>query len=113
MRTFLDDLLDVMPMTYEGMLYRAKAYQDDNAYNVELGLPGFSKEDIKIETSGDSVIISAEIKEETYWKKSFKRFFRMPELIDEEDVIAKLEDGILKITLLKTKSKVKKGIEIS
>ena len=49
-----------------------------------------------------------EEKEKNYRRKeysfeSFERFFRLPENVDADDVKAKYDDGVLKITLKKTK----------
>ncbi|WP_029902105.1 Hsp20/alpha crystallin family protein [Prevotella sp. 10(H)] len=102
--------------------------ENEKAFNIELSVPGFNKEDIKIEIEKDVLKVSAEIemkneqKDENekvlrreFRKSSFVRSFTLPEGIDAESISASQKDGILQITLPKQtkviEDKVKK-IEI-
>lgn len=84
------------------------------AYNLELSVPGFGKEDFKIEVDKNVLKISAvkeNTKEETdedekVWRRefsssSFTRSFVLPDNVDTEKIEAKEKSGILKITLPK------------
>jgi len=84
--------------------------ETDKSYNLELALPGFTKEDINIEIKDDSLIISSvvesknEIKEENYIKQSFskssfERNFYLGDNIDLDNINAKMENGILYVSL--------------
>ncbi len=103
--------------------------ENEKAFNIELSIPGFSKEDIKIEAEKDILRISAqseienEEKDENnkilrreFKKSSFTRSFSIPENIDTENISATQVNGILQITLPKQdkaiEDKVKK-IEIA
>jgi HSP20 family protein len=103
--------------------------ETDDAYELEMAVPGMSKEDFKIEMNNNSLMISAqkEHKEENgnhsnrYTRKefsyhSFTRTFKLPEgLIQSDKVEAKYENGILAITVPKTeeaKPKPVRQIEI-
>ena len=102
--------------------------ENEIAFNIELSVPGFNKEDIKIEIEKDVLKISAQsetsseekdenkkVLRQEFKKSSFTRSFSIPENIDTENISAIQKDGILEITLPKqTKAiedKVKK-IEI-
>lgn len=101
--------------------------ENENAFNIELSAPGFSKTDIKVEVENDTLVISGEHKEEkkeektNYTRKefnygSFKRSFTLPENVNTETVEAKYEDGILNITLPKKveeKTKAVKEVKVA
>lgn len=101
--------------------------EDDDKFNVELSAPGFKKEDFKIESDNKMLIISGEHKVEeekntkTFTRKefnygSFRRTFSMPDTVNDEQIDARYENGILKITLPKkeeAKTKPVKEIKIS
>lgn len=88
-------------------------------YELEIAAPGMKKEDFKVELDGQLLTISAEkkneheTKEENYTRKefnyaSFKRSFTLPERMFEADTIrAKYVDGILYLTVPKTKEAIK------
>ncbi len=102
--------------------------EDENGFNLHLAAPGMKKEDFKVELDGDSLIISAEVKEESEAKtanftrkefgfKSFKRAFVLPENSIYTDAIeASYENGVLSLVLPKkeeAKPQPAKMIEIS
>lgn len=80
-------------------------------YELKADLPGFKKEEIKIDLSGTTMSIQAEHKEETEEKKkdyirrerkygSFARSFDVTG-IDTENITASLNDGVLELKLPK------------
>ena len=82
-----------------------------NAYVIEAELPGLTKEDIKLDLNGDVLTIAAVKKEEMSEDRSnyirrerrygtFTRSFRFED-IKKDDINAKFENGILRITLPK------------
>ena len=78
----------------------------EDTYRVFLEVPGVKKEDIHLNLERGMLSISGEKKRveentetSTRLYSSFKESFRLPEDIDEENVTAKLEEGILEITL--------------
>jgi HSP20 family protein len=89
----------------------------DNAYELELVAPGFSKEDFKINLENDILTVSAEKKAEEkkenvkqvrseYSFRSFKRSFTINEKIDATTIDAKYVNGVLILNLPK-KAEVK------
>ena len=97
--------------------------EDENSYVVEAELPGFEKEDISIEMEDGVLSISAERKAEGEDKKDgyvrkerymgkVSRCYTF-ESVDEEQIKAKYDKGILTVTLPKVQKSVsKKGINI-
>jgi HSP20 family protein len=89
-------------------------------YLVSLAVPGFKKEDFKIDVEGNILTISSEKedskeeKKEKYTRKeynyaSFSRSFTLPENVKQENIDAAYKDGILELTLPK-KEDAKKTI---
>ncbi|WP_457593232.1 Hsp20/alpha crystallin family protein [Hydrogenimonas sp.] len=99
--------------------------EDEDAYIVEVDLPGVKKEDIKVNIDPEkgTLTISGErkfkeeVKKEDYYKiessyGKFMRTFSLPENVDAENIDAKTEDGVLHITLPKVKKEEKEVKEI-
>ncbi|MBT5264680.1 MAG: Hsp20/alpha crystallin family protein [Rhodospirillaceae bacterium] len=84
----------------------------DDAYVVEVELPGVKEEDINIELHGNVVSVkgekrsSHEEKGKTYYFSersygAFQRAFRLPPDVDESRIEARAEDGILSLRMPK------------
>lgn len=84
--------------------------ESDNQFNIELAVPGFNKEDFKINMEADVLNISAEKKSETqdknerytrkeYSYNSFSRSFTLPQNANGEKIDARYENGILKLEI--------------
>lgn len=82
-------------------------------FEIELAVPGMTKEDIKVEVLDGVLTISAEKndKKEEKTKKytrrefsynKFSRSFTLPENVDTEAVKANYADGVLHLTIPKT-----------
>lgn len=85
---------------------------DKENYSLELAVPGMKKEDLKINLDKGMLTISSENKEEKEEKKgdytrrefcfnSFSRSFSLPENIDEENIKANYNDGVLSLVIPK------------
>jgi HSP20 family protein len=94
-----------------------------NDFVIALSVPGFRKEDIKVELENDLLTISGELrkeeetKEETFSRKefgtgAFKRSFSLPEHADGEKITAKHENGVLSLTIAKKQLKAEKGTKL-
>lgn len=99
-------------------------YEKDGNYHIEMDVPGFTKDDIKIEVDKDSLIITAE-KEEKEEKDDDKKYihrerrygkyqrsFYLQDL-DSDSINAEFKDGVLKLVIpKKEENETKKYIEI-
>jgi HSP20 family molecular chaperone IbpA len=74
-----------------------KVEQDDKAWTVTLDLPGVAREDLLVNIEG--AIVRIETKAEA--KRQFKAAYELPQDIDTEASGAKLENGVLSLTLAK------------
>ena len=87
--------------------------EDENAFDVEVAVPGMKKEDFKIEIDNDVLTVSSEKEsnaegEDNNYKRrefsysSFKRTFSLPEnTVNSEKIKADYVDGVLHIKLPK------------
>jgi HSP20 family protein len=71
--------------------------QDDKAWTVTLDLPGVAREDLAINIEG--AVARIETKAEA--KRPFKAAYELPQDIDAEATTAKLENGVLTLSLAK------------
>ena len=87
--------------------------ESDKQYTVDMVVPGFSKEDIRIDVKDNILSISAEAKKETseedkeYTRKeynfsSFSHSFSLPEDVQDDAITAEYKDGVLKLALPKS-----------
>jgi len=86
--------------------------ENNDGYQLELAVPGWEKNDFKVNTDGNLLTISAEKKAEVkdengksirkeFSFRSFKRSFTLDEKIDTARINARYENGILKLDLAK------------
>ena len=94
-------------------LMRTDVIEKENCYQLDAELPGFNKEDIKIDLKNDVLTISASHSENKDEKddngkyirrerrsSSYQRSFRV-EGLKPEDIIAQYRNGVLTVTLPK------------
>jgi HSP20 family protein len=100
--------------------------ETENNFTLEFRVPGFSKEDLKIDLDEKTLTVTAQNKTEEskaennyvrkeFSQKSFTRSFILPEHIDCKGLQAKYENGILNIDIpkkIEVKLENKKVIEI-
>ncbi len=90
----------------------ANIKENENSFEVELAIPGFKKDDFKVEVNDKTLTVSSEVSSEdeetagTFVRKefsynSFSRSFRLPRTIDTDQISANYENGVLALTLPK------------
>jgi HSP20 family protein len=92
---------------------RIKVSENDKAYEVQAEMPGVKKEDIKVSIDHDRVTIEAECRQANEQRegqnvvysertaRKFLRSFMLPTEVDDAAAQAKLEEGVLHLTLPK------------
>ena len=112
----IDDILD------NDTYMKCDIYEDGNNYHIEMDLPGFKRENLKLEYNKGYLTVLASKKENVkeninYIKRErtfgvYKRQFYVGE-VDVSKINAKYKDGVLIIDVLKIdNNKDKKTIEI-
>ena len=104
--------------------------EDESAYTMELAAPGIKKEFCRVSINDDGNLCIAienkmehkdEDKKHHYLRREFsysnyEQNYTLPEDVDKEGIAAKVENGILTVTLPKVEKEAKKAakaIEIS
>jgi HSP20 family protein len=109
-RSFREDVLHYPPVNI---------LETPKAYELELSVAGYNKEEIDIKLDNNLLTISSTQTKETsteptenksvrkeFSKKSFKRSFTLTDKINTESIDASYNAGILKITLNKKENEV-------
>lgn len=100
--------------------------EKEKEFEIELAAPGLKKSDFKITVENGilSILVEKEnekeVKEENFTRREFSyenftRSFTLPENVNEENVDAHYEDGILQLKVAKKKvvlEKARKAIEV-
>ena len=101
--------------------------ENEDNFIVEAELPGIDEENLEVKLDQDILTISAHREEKNekkdedknYYRKEirkgrFERRFRLPDNIDQDEIKANLQNGMLKITLPKSEeAKTVKNIEVN
>lgn len=117
---FYDDMFEAFD-TNKGM--NCDIYEKDGKYHVEMDIPGFNKNEIKLECHKGTLTISAkkEFKKDEHEGKKFirrerrynamERSFYLGD-IDEENIHASYENGTLKVVVPTKVEQEKRTISI-
>ena len=118
---FFDDFVPMPKMSKNDM--KCDIYEKGGKVHSEMDIPGFNKEDVKVDLDDGILTIAAtkhedkEEKEKNYYRKertfgTFKRQFNVGN-INEKAIDAKFYNGVLKINFPKEEQKQsKKFIDI-
>ena len=120
---FFDDIFQLEPR-YTKEKMECDIYEEDGNYVVEATIAGFNKEDVKVEAEDGSIIITASkeeneedsskkyLRRERHLKSKTQRAFYLGD-IDEENIKASFNNGILKVTVPKKETEsTRKQIDI-
>ncbi len=92
-------------------------HETDDAYEFEIDLPGYKKDQIQVKLQDGTLTIATQKEEEKKEEKdgkmlrreryrgSMSRSFYLGDSVELEDIHAKFEDGILKLTVDKVERK--------
>ncbi len=102
-----------------GEMMRTDVKESEAGYELDISLPGYKKEDVKAELMGGYLTINAAtsqdksekdektgkyIRRERYSGSCSRRFY-VGEDVTEEDIKARFEDGVLKLSIPKKEEK--------
>lgn len=107
--------------------YAVDVREDGDHIYVEAELPGFKKDDVNITLENNTLTIAAERKEDArqgdgkngellHHERRYTRFLRsftLPPTVDEQTVNAKLQDGILIVTLNKREETKPRQVQVN
>jgi HSP20 family protein len=98
--------------------------EHDKEIELLANLPGFKKEDVRISVQENQLVIEAKCDNKKEEKKgtmyrcerysgNYKRTLYLPENVDVSKIEAKMEDGVLKLTVPKKEASPQKEIVIN
>lgn len=114
---------EVLSSDFFGTYPPVNIYETKEGYSIDLVVPGHDKADFKLQVEKNTLSVSAEKKAETrseaekqlrreFGFRAFKRSFSLAENVDAENINAKYENGILKITLPKKEKQQEESKQI-
>ena len=119
---YLDDLFDNF-LSSEDSKMKCDIYESEGKYHIEIDIPGFRKDEIKIECNKGNIVITAEKSDEQkdedkkYLRRErvygkYQRSFYLGDIVEDE-IEASFDNGILHIVVPKLEEKeTKKYIEV-
>lgn len=125
----VDSMLDDFVTTGTGaaastLAPRIDVTETPQAFLVEAEVPGVAKDDVRISVDGKRISFEAEVKRATEQKEGeslihserivqkFTRSFTLPVEVDDDRAEARLENGILRLTLPKKQAVQPKQIAV-
>ncbi|MFK4098506.1 Hsp20/alpha crystallin family protein [Streptomyces sp. NPDC019531] len=100
----------------------ADVTESDDAFHVEIELPGVKAKDINIEANGQELVVTGEIKEKerkgvlrrsTRRTGSFEYRLQLPGEVDTDKITAEMKDGVLTVAVPKAEVAKPRHIEIN
>lgn len=102
---------------------RTDLAETDEDFRIRLDVPGMTKEDINVNLQNRTLTVSGERTSERTEESeefvrverafgTFHRTFTLPNAVDEENIEATYEDGVLTINVPKTEESTRRQIEI-
>ncbi|MBQ8994959.1 MAG: Hsp20/alpha crystallin family protein [Oscillospiraceae bacterium] len=110
----VDDVDQKLYGKHANRVMKTDVHEQDDHYEVDIDLPGFKKDEIKLDLENGYLTVSAAkgldkeekdnkgklIRQERY-TGSMSRSFYVGDNVTEEDIKAKFEDGVLKLNVPK------------
>ncbi|MFC1735290.1 Hsp20/alpha crystallin family protein [Candidatus Hydrogenedentota bacterium] len=107
---------------FKGWAPAVDILEDEKTFTIKIELPGVDKKDIEVSVTNGELTVRGERKLEKEDKKenyrriersygSFSRSFTMPKNVDAKGISAESKEGVLTVTLPKTKAEKPKSGE--
>jgi HSP20 family protein len=103
-------------------LPRTNVNETPDAYVFSMEMPGLTRKDVEVNLEGDTLVVKGhkEEKQESkdlvrreFYTTSFERSFTVGEGIDRDKVHARMENGVLTVTLPRAAEKLGRKIEVA
>jgi len=97
----------------------ANILEGEKSFEIQMAVPGYSKEDVQIKVENGLLTVSNVVKESPekedlhyirreFSIKGFERSFRLSRWVDQESISAKVENGLLQIEISKKEEAIAK-----
>jgi HSP20 family protein len=115
----IQPLFSALEQTLDDLAYPTRLVLEDEtdaAYVLTLALPGFKKGEVDVEVRDDTLAVFASRKgtktDHASDRHTVQRSITLPGDIDAAKIEARLEDGVLTLTLPKTAAAVPRKVDI-
>jgi HSP20 family protein len=122
MRQLLEETFGELATEAAGWVPTVDIEEQDDAWVLELEVPGVKREDVNIEMVGNELTVTGEVKE-TERKGIVRRKTRrvgrfeyrvvLPDGVDSENIEANLENGVLRVRVPKAQRAQRRRIEVT
>ena len=106
---FIDllDLVNETPGFISRTIKRTNVVDNDDEYQIEVAIPGLIKDDLSIGVKDKVLTIEHERDEEETFRftNPFTKEYSLPDDVSVKGIAAKVENGVLLVTLPKIKKK--------
>lgn len=114
---FLNNVFDMyaVPGFSSDFTYTKDEYYvtaDDKQWTIEMPLPGISKDNLKIDIEDNMLTVQATPTVKSKASRGVKKSWYVDESVDVSAIVAKLENGLLTVTLPKVKP-TKKSVAVT
>jgi HSP20 family protein len=117
--TLTRDRLDEPSLLHGSWMPLADVVETQEAYLVEVELPGLGREDVVIQAQGDELLVRGERRPDVSGRPEsfhrlerrygpFARGFRFSEEVDPDRIEAEFDDGLLRLTVPKARGRTTK-----
>jgi len=126
MNRLFDNLLTTQSRSGRDLAYApaAEMQETSEAYNLKLEIPGVDPQDLDIQVTTEAVSVTGERKSETKVEEGgtvrsefhygkFQRVISLPGRIDNQNVKADYQNGILHLTLPKAEEEKNKVVKVN
>jgi HSP20 family protein len=124
MGRFFDQFLTTPRNRWEGWSPPANVVETEDAYTVEMDLPGYDRDDIEVTLEQGILSVRGQRNEETEFDRgtyhlrersvgTFSRSFSLPRSVDASGLEAVLENGVLSVSLPKAAEAKARKIEVN
>jgi len=116
------DFFEPLQNAMRSVLPLADIEESDDAYLVDIELPGVRREDVTLEISGEHLTVTGErrerqrvglLRQQTRTTGKFRYEVTLPSDVDAENVRATLDQGVLSVVVPKTAAARPRKIAIS
>lgn len=111
----IDGVLSAMNSIYSNLeteSYMHNVSSTEDSYVLQVPLVGISKEDLSVEVKDNVLYVSAKTKIKSLFSRDYKKTFQLHKDANLDTISAKLENGLLTVTVDKIKP-VKKTVSVN
>lgn len=114
---FLNNVFDVysLPTFSSDFTYTKDEYfvtADEKQWTIEMPMPGISKDNLKVDIEDNMLTVQATSTIKSRAVKNIKKSWYIDDNVDVNNISAKLDNGLLLVTLPKTKPS-KKSVSVT